>query len=107
MITIVRERLNQLLKDEELRFHRLHPKSLALFQRARKSLQDGVPMLWMIRWAGTFPIFVREGKGAHFRDVDGNQYIDFFLGDTGPLAGNALAIAAMRATLEDVLTEEA
>ena len=46
-------------------------------------------MLWMIRWAGTFPIFVKDGKGAHFVDVDGNEYIDFCLGDTGAMTGHA------------------
>jgi glutamate-1-semialdehyde 2,1-aminomutase len=60
-----------------------------LFQRARKSLQGGVPMLWMIRWAGAFPVFVDQGHGAHFTDVDGNKYIDFCLGDTGAMTGHA------------------
>jgi glutamate-1-semialdehyde 2,1-aminomutase len=46
-------------------------------------------MLWMIRWAGTFPVFVKEGKGAHFVDVDENEYIDFCLGDTGAMTGHA------------------
>jgi glutamate-1-semialdehyde 2,1-aminomutase len=46
-------------------------------------------MLWMIRWAGAFPIFVKDGKGAHFVDVDGNEYIDFCLGDTGAMTGHA------------------
>ncbi len=89
MITIDRERLTQLLSEEELRFHREHPKSFSLYQRACKSLQCGVLMLWMIRWAGTFPIFVIEGKGAHFVDVDGKEYIDFCLGDTGAMSGHA------------------
>jgi glutamate-1-semialdehyde 2,1-aminomutase len=89
MVTIDRERLNQLLSAEELRFHQDHPKSYSLFQRARKCLQGGVPMLWMIRWAGTFPIFVAEGQGAHFTDVDRNEYIDFCLGDTGAMTGHA------------------
>jgi glutamate-1-semialdehyde 2,1-aminomutase len=89
MNTIDRERLNKLLSVEELRFHKEHPKSFEMYQRARKSLQGGVPMLWMIRWAGTFPIFVKEGKGAHFTDVDGNEYIDFCLGDTGAMTGHA------------------
>ncbi len=46
-------------------------------------------MLWMICWAGSFPVFVREAKGAHFTDVDGNRYIDFCLGDTGAMTGHA------------------
>ncbi|RIK48197.1 MAG: aspartate aminotransferase family protein, partial [Chloroflexi bacterium] len=46
-------------------------------------------MLWMIRWAGSFPVFVKEAKGARFTDVDGNSYIDFCLGDTGAMTGHS------------------
>jgi glutamate-1-semialdehyde 2,1-aminomutase len=46
-------------------------------------------MLWMVRWAGSFPVFVKEAKGAHFTDVDGNSYIDFCLGDTGAMTGHS------------------
>jgi glutamate-1-semialdehyde 2,1-aminomutase len=84
-----RSRLFSLLAQEEQRFHTSHPKSYELYQRARKSLHGGVPMLWMIRWAGTFPVFVKEAKGAHFTDVDGNSYIDFCLGDTGAMTGHS------------------
>jgi glutamate-1-semialdehyde 2,1-aminomutase len=42
------------------------PQSKALFERARKSLLAGVPMNWMVKWAGAFPPFVREAQGAHF-----------------------------------------
>jgi glutamate-1-semialdehyde 2,1-aminomutase len=89
MAIIDRKRLNHLLELEEIKFHQDHPKSFELYQRARKCLQGGVPMLWMIRWAGTFPIFVKEGKGAHFTDIDGIEYIDFCLGDTGAMTGHA------------------
>ncbi len=89
MITIDRQRLVELLIAEEARFHEEHKKSYEMYQRARRSLQGGVPMLWMIRWAGTFPIFVKEGRGAHFVDIDGHEYIDFCLGDTGAMTGHA------------------
>lgn len=89
MTAINRARLESLLRAEEALFHQTHPKSYELYQRARKSLHGGVPMLWMIRWAGSFPVFVREAKGAHFTDVDGNHYIDFCLGDTGAMTGHA------------------
>ena len=84
-----RSRLEKLLHQEEAKFHAEHPKSYALFQRARQSMQGGVPMLWMIRWAGTFPVFVKEAKGAHITDVDGRSYIDFCLGDTGAMTGHS------------------
>jgi glutamate-1-semialdehyde 2,1-aminomutase len=86
---LVRSHLESLLKQEESLFHKTHPKSHELYQRARKSLHGGVPMLWMIRWAGSFPVFVREAKGARFTDVDGNSYIDFCLGDTGAMTGHS------------------
>jgi glutamate-1-semialdehyde 2,1-aminomutase len=86
---INRTHLAFLLQQEEQLFHNNHPKSFELYQRARKSLHGGVPMLWMIRWAGPFPVFVKEAKGARFTDVDGNSYIDFCLGDTGAMTGHS------------------
>lgn len=80
-----------LLQQELERFQETHPRSYALFQKARESLLDGVPMNWMVKWAGGFPVFVEEGHGAHFRDVDGHTYIDFCLGDTGSMTGHAPA----------------
>ncbi len=87
--TLDRDKLTHLLQSEEQLFHKTHPKSYELYQRARKSLHGGVPMLWMIRWAGSFPVFVREAKGARFTDADGNSYIDFCLGDTGAMTGHS------------------
>jgi glutamate-1-semialdehyde 2,1-aminomutase len=89
MKSLDRARLENLLHLEEQKFLEEHPKSYELFQRARQSMQGGVPMLWMIRWAGTFPIFVKEAKGVHFTDIDGRSYIDFCLGDTGAMTGHS------------------
>jgi glutamate-1-semialdehyde 2,1-aminomutase len=84
-----RTKLAVLLRREEELFHTQHPKSHDLYQLARGTLFGGVPMLWMTRWAGSFPVFVREAKGGHFKDVDGNEYIDFCLGDTGAMTGHS------------------
>ena len=77
---------------EQEKFNREHPKSKALFERARGSLLGGVPMNWMAKWAGGFPPFVREAKGAHFTDIDGNDYVDLCLGDTGAMTGHAVDV---------------
>jgi glutamate-1-semialdehyde 2,1-aminomutase len=74
---------------EQKRFVTDRPKSAALFERARKSLLGGVPMNWMAKWAGAFPPFVREARGAEFFDVDGHRYIDLCLGDTGAMTGHS------------------
>ncbi len=94
MSTIDRNRLRTLQKREEFRFLADHPKSAALYQRAQSSLLGGVPMNWMKKWAGAFPIFVKSAKGAHFTDVDGRDYIDLCLGDTGAMTGHSPDVVA-------------
>ena len=89
MKSIDRIRLQSLMEREQKKFVADRPKSKALFERAGKSLLAGVPMNWMVKWAGAFPPFVREAQGAHFFDVDGHRYIDFCLGDTGAMTGHA------------------
>jgi glutamate-1-semialdehyde 2,1-aminomutase len=89
MKTIDRGRLAALMEREQKKYVEQRPKSKALFERGRKSLLAGVPMNWMVKWAGAFPPFVREAHGAEFFDVDGHRYIDFCLGDTGAMTGHS------------------
>ncbi|HEY9758389.1 MAG TPA: aspartate aminotransferase family protein [Oculatellaceae cyanobacterium] len=90
---IDREHLQKAIETELGRFASEHPQSKKLFDQANECLLAGVPMNWMVRWAGNYPIFVKEAQGAHFRDVDGNNYIDLCLGDTGAMTGHAPAEA--------------
>jgi glutamate-1-semialdehyde 2,1-aminomutase len=86
---IDRTRLAELMAVEEQRFLDAHPKSGELFESAKLSMPSGVPMSWMSKWPGAYPVFVEEAKGATFVDVDGNTYIDFCLGDTGSMTGHS------------------
>jgi len=86
-------KLPELLKSERQVFIDNHPYSHQLFQAAQKNLLGGVPMNWMVKWAGDFPLFVDQAKGAHFTDVDGHSYLDLCLGDTGAMTGHAPAEA--------------
>jgi len=86
--TFDRDHLADLMADESARFAANHPRSLALHERAKRSLLDGVPMNWMVKWAGPFPMFVEEASGARFTCVDGHEYVDLCLGDTGAMAGH-------------------
>ena len=81
--------LNRLMERELERFRAEHPRSLELAERAKASLLDGVPMHRMVRWAGGFPIFAQEAHGSRFTDVDGIEYVDFCLGDTGAMTGHS------------------
>lgn len=99
---IDRARIASLYAAEQRRFEAAHPRSRALFERARAHLLQGVPMHWMVKWAGGFPLFVQEGRGAWFTDVDGHRYLDLCLGDTGAMTGHAPAatVAAVRRQAE-------
>ena len=95
---INRQTLKRLTEVEQLRFLSNHPKSGELFQQAKTNMPGGVPMSWMAKWPGGYPIFIAEAKGARFTDVDGNSYIDFCLGDTGSMTGHSpdATVAAIR-----------
>ena len=95
---INRGNLASLRKVEDQRFLETHKKSGELFAKAKDSMPNGVPMSWMSKWPGAYPVFVEEAKGASFVDVDGNTYIDFCLGDTGSMTGHSpeATVAAIR-----------
>src|SRR5579864_507322 len=89
-----RSRLASLMQREQARFVAEHPRSKALFERAKSSLLSGVLMHWMVKWAGAFPVFVAHAGGAHFTCVDGREYVDLCLGDTGAMTGHSPAASA-------------
>ncbi|MBX9686153.1 MAG: aspartate aminotransferase family protein [Candidatus Obscuribacterales bacterium] len=86
-----RLKLKAALEKELEYFEKTHPRSKALFERAKSSLLAGVPMNWMVKWAGSFPVFVKDASGSHFTDVDGLRYLDLCLGDTGAMTGHSPA----------------
>ena len=87
---INRTLLSQRHQSERDLFERLHPRSAELAVGAKENLVSGVPMPWMTRLPGSFPLFLDEARGGHFTDVDGLEYVDFCLGDTGAMTGHAL-----------------
>jgi glutamate-1-semialdehyde 2,1-aminomutase len=46
-------------------------------------------MHWMRDWSMPYPFLVESAHGAVLRDVDGNEYADFCLGDTGAMFGHS------------------
>jgi glutamate-1-semialdehyde 2,1-aminomutase len=101
-----RIRLGDLMAREQARFATEHPRSAALHDEARTTLLEGVPMPWMVKWAGPFPLYAESASGAHVRCVDGHEYVDFCLGDTGAMAGHGPAptVAAVERQLRRGIT---
>jgi glutamate-1-semialdehyde 2,1-aminomutase len=55
-------------------------------------------MTWMAKWSGGFPLYLARAEGNRVLDVDGHEYVDFALGDTGAMAGHS-----PRATVDAVV----
>ena len=83
-----RDWLHRLIERERERYVASHPASLALFRQAHH-LVGRVPMTWMSKWSGGFPLYLDSAAGAVVTDVDGHRYADFALGDTGAMAGHS------------------
>ncbi len=88
---INRAKLTQELEKEKKLFAETHQKSRELFERAKKSLITGHVNNWQNMWASDFPIYVDKANGCTVVDVDGNEYVDFCLGDTGAMTGHSPA----------------
>jgi glutamate-1-semialdehyde 2,1-aminomutase len=83
-----RQVLEDLLTEERARYVSRTAKSRAQFDAA-DHLFGRVPMTWMNKWSGGYPIALATAHGNRITDVDGNEYVDFALGDTGAMAGHS------------------
>jgi glutamate-1-semialdehyde 2,1-aminomutase len=87
--TVDRRLVKELKDREDARFHAEHPRSVALLDRGRASMPNGVPMAWLRGSYHHVPPWVAEGKGARFTDVDGHTYGDFNIADMSMFCGYA------------------
>ena len=85
---IDRQRLAELHAQEQALFLERNPKSKAAYDAA-DNLFGRVPMTWMNKKAGGFPLYFAKANGNRIWDIDGHEYIDFALGDTGAMAGHS------------------
>ena len=87
-MSVDRARLEALLAAERTAFVERHPRSRAAYGAANHLL-GRVPMTWMGKTAGPFPLYLAGASGARVTDLDGHELVDFCLGDTGAMAGHS------------------
>jgi glutamate-1-semialdehyde 2,1-aminomutase len=87
-MTIDRARLAALLDRERAAYRATHDRSAGA-HHASDNLFGRVPMTWMSKWAGGFPLTFTAARGNRITDLDGHSYVDFALGDTGAMAGHS------------------
>jgi len=76
------------LRKELETFEKRTPKSAEAHKKNLKRIPLGVASNY--RAYDPYPIFVKEGQGSHFRDLDGNDYIDHNLCFGALMAGTAI-----------------
>lgn len=93
-----RGRIVDLHAAELARFRRARPGSLAMIDRARAHMPNGVPMSWMVS-DNDQPVYIDHGQGAGFTDIDGFSYLDFNASDMAMFCGHAnpAIVAAVQA----------
>ncbi len=74
------------LQKELETYQKRTPKSAAAHAKAVSRIPLGVASNY--RAYDPYPIFVKDGKGGHIHDVDGNEYIDFNLCFGALMAGH-------------------
>ncbi len=80
-------RLHELLPSFQRRYIEITRGSSKLFERARKVLPGGVT--YHIRFLNPYPPFIVGGKGTKVWDVDGNEYVDFWMGHGAHVLGHS------------------
>ena len=101
--SIDRARLASLVDAERDTYRLANPTSLACFEEA-EHLFGHVPMTWMCKWSGGFPLYLDAARGNLVVDVDGHEYVDFALGDTGAMAGHSppATVAAVARRIDEL-----
>lgn len=100
---IDRSRLAPLLERERTTHRERTAHSRAAYEAA-DHLFGRVPMTWMNKWSGGYPLYLAHAHGNRIVDVDGHEYIDFALGDTGAMAGHSpdATVAAVNARIAEL-----
>jgi len=76
-------------------------KSKKLYERAKSVLPAGVS--YAIRHFEPYPFCTARAKGSKLFDVDGNEYVDFWLGHTALILGHSppIVVEAVKTQLEN------
>jgi hypothetical protein len=81
--------VRELKVREDARFAAEHPRSAALRDRGLDLMPNGLPMAWLRGSYHHIPMWVAQGRGARFTDVDGHTYSDFNIADMSMFCGYA------------------
>ena len=101
--TIDRKRIAELTEAEQERYRNRTGSSARTYERAVKSMPNGVPSSFQSN--EPWPVYIDRGEGSRVWDVDGNEYVDFHngfgvmcIGHANPTVGEAVKAQVDRGT---------
>ncbi len=101
--TIDRKRIAELTEAEQERYRNRTGASARTYERAVKSMPNGVPSSFQSN--EPWPVYIDRGEGSRVWDVDGNEYVDFHngfgvmcIGHANPTVGEAVKAQVDRGT---------
>src|SRR5215813_7353496 len=91
-------RISELHAAELARFRQDRPRTMSMIARARAHMPNGLPMAWMAS-DNDQAVYIDNGHGASFTDLDGFGYLDFNASDMAMFCGHAnpALVAAVQA----------
>lgn len=81
------KRLEEWIKKVELDYFNKTKKSKELYSKATKLMPGGVT--YSIRYFSPYPPYVIKAKGTKVWDIDGNEYIDYWMGHGAHILGHS------------------
>lgn len=81
------DRVKELMTKLESIYRARTRRSEEFFNRAIKVLPGGTT--YQIRYFKPYPIYVTRAKGIHVWDLDGNQYVDYWMGHGAHIMGHS------------------
>lgn len=85
--TSVEGRLGSLISELESEYAKKTPKSRELFEKSKRFMPGGVT--YAIRYFRPYPIYIKRAEGTKVWDVDGNEYVDYWMGHGTHILGHA------------------
>lgn len=80
-------RLSSLISELESEYAKRTAKSRELFEKSKKFMPGGVT--YAIRYFRPYPVYVKKAEGTRVWDVDGNEYVDYWMGHGTHILGHA------------------
>jgi len=93
------EKISELLRKLEVEYTAKTKKSRELYEKSIKFTPGGVT--YALRYMTPYPLYIERAQGTRLYDVDGNEYIDFWMGHGSQILGHLhpVVVEAVKSTL--------